>query len=983
MRSMMISSFAVSCWWLLAAPGVFSADEPAESNQAKESAAAQTIQPAAVNLDRAVDFDKDVLPILEEKCIACHYVGGNESKLVLEDVKGIQTGGKRGPSVVAKMPAESLLYQLASRAKEPAMPPLPNDVEAEALTPQELGLLKQWILEGAAAGAGSAPSTINFQPVPERVKPIYSVALSPWGRLAATGRANQIFIYDLEAGEEVARLVDPELGKLERDGHPLYADGAAHRDFVHSFAFNHDGTLLASGGYRVVKLWQRPKNVQLRQITCAGGVTAVAVSSDGQWAACGLADHRIQLFNLSDGSLGPTLEGHTASVTGLVFVSASEAATAEEPPKLISSALDNSLRVWALTDGTAIGQIDTPSPVNGIVVSPDVARVISAGADHVIRVWDLSQTSTAATPAEETAPPQDAAPVNPVLELKGHEKGVTCVALVGPGGAQLISGSEDGTLRVWNLKEGQAIRTMSHGGAVASVSVRPDGQLAASAGLNGVAKLWQLSDGKELAVMKGDLAAERTLGQITEDQTVAKQHVALAKGEVKAAEANQKDREESAKKALEAKTAAAKAVDEAAKKAKEAGEKNEAAKGKLAESKDNEELKKKAAEAEKAFTAAQEASTKAVQANMSAVRSETLAQKAIETAKQRLERVKAAAVAVEENLTKIAAQLTAAQEAAKALQVAVRAVVFSADGKTIATAGDGHTIQLYSGTNGKPLDSLTVDTGNIAALAFTAGNVLISASVDGMASVWDVNPAWRLIGRFGRSEENPLDFNASPFVGRVVSLDFSPDGSLLATGGGEPSRGGELMLWDVAKRALVRTVEQAHSDTVLGVEFSRDGKRLASGAADKFVKIFEVETGKHVRSFEGHTHHVLDVTWKADGATLASAGADNAIKVWNVKTGEQRRTISNYKKQVTAIQYVGLDDTIVSCGGDKTVRFHKTSNGQNFRSFGGGTDYMYAAAATRDAATVVAGGEDGVLRIWNGKDGKSQRTFGPAKPSQQ
>jgi len=982
MRSMMISSLTVTCWWLLAAPGVIAAAEPAESAEAKESKAAPTIEPAAVSLDRAVDFDKDVLPILEEKCIACHYVGGDESKLVLENVKAIHSGGKHGPSVVAKMPAESLLYQLASRAKDPAMPPLPNDVEAEALTPQELGLLQQWILEGAAAGAGSAPSTINFQPVPERVKPIYSVALSPWGRLAATGRANQIFVYDLEAGEEVARLVDPELGKLEHEGHPLYAAGAAHRDFVHSFAFNHDGTLLASGGYRVVKLWQRPKNVQLRQIACGGGVTTVAVSSDGQWAACGLADHRVQLFNLGDGSLGPILEGHTASVTGLAFVSATETETANEPPKLISSALDNSVRIWALADGAAISQIDTPSPVNGIAVSTDAAQVISAGADHVIRIWNLPQASSAATPAEETAPPENAVAVNPVLELKGHEKGVTCIDLVGPSGAQLISGSEDGTLRVWNLKEGKAVRTMSHGGAVAAVSVRPDGQVAASAGLNGVAKLWQLSDGKAVAEMKGDLAAIRNVGQITENQTVAKQHVALAKGEVKAAEANQKDREESAKKAQEAKTAAAKAVEETAKKEKEAGEKNEAAKAKLAESKENEDLKKKAAEAEKAFTTAQEASKKAVQAQMAAVRGETLAQKAIESAKQRLEHVKAAAAAVEENLSKIAARLTAAQEAAKALQVPIRAVVFSADGKTIATAGDGHAIQLYNGANGKPLDLLSVDTGNIAALAFAAGNVLISGSVDGMASVWDVNPSWNLIGRFGRSEEDPLDFNASPFVGRVVSLDFSPDGTLLATGGGEPSRGGELMFWDVAKRTLVRTVEQAHSDTVLGVEFSRDGKLLASGAADKFVKIFEVETGKHVRSFEGHTHHVLDVTWKADGATLASAGADNAIKVWNVKTGEQRRTISNYKKQVTAIQYVGLDDTIVSCGGDKSVRFHKTTNGQNFRSFGGGTDYMYAAAATRDAATVVAGGEDGVLRVWNGKDGKSQRTFDPTKASQ-
>ncbi len=53
-----------------------------------------------------------------------------------------------------------------------------------------------------------------------------------------------------------------------------------------------------------------------------------------------------------------------------------------------------------------------------------------------------------------------------------------------------------------------------------------------------------------------------------------------------------------------------------------------------------------------------------------------------------------------------------------------------------------------------------------------------------------------------------------------------------------------------------------------------------------FVKVFDLSTGQHVRSYEGHTHHVMDVSWKGDGTALVSAGADNAIKVWNAETGE-------------------------------------------------------------------------------------------------
>ena len=111
----------------------------------------QAITPAEVKLGRPVDFERDVYPILDAKCFACHNVAINENGLNLEDVKSILKGGKRGPAVVAKDPDKSLLYKLSARGTTPAMPPLPNKVEAMAVTPQELGIIRQWILEGAAA----------------------------------------------------------------------------------------------------------------------------------------------------------------------------------------------------------------------------------------------------------------------------------------------------------------------------------------------------------------------------------------------------------------------------------------------------------------------------------------------------------------------------------------------------------------------------------------------------------------------------------------------------------------------------------------------------------------------------------------------------------------------------------------------------------------------------------------------------------------
>src|SRR6476646_6250224 len=72
----------------------------------------QAIIPTEVNLGRPVDFERDVYSILDAKCVACHNVAINENGLNLEDVKGILKGGKRGPSVIAKDPDQSLLYKL-------------------------------------------------------------------------------------------------------------------------------------------------------------------------------------------------------------------------------------------------------------------------------------------------------------------------------------------------------------------------------------------------------------------------------------------------------------------------------------------------------------------------------------------------------------------------------------------------------------------------------------------------------------------------------------------------------------------------------------------------------------------------------------------------------------------------------------------------------------------------------------------------------
>jgi WD40 repeat protein len=300
----------------------------------------------------------------------------------------------------------------------------------------------------------------------------------------------------------------------------------------------------------------------------------------------------------------------------------------------------------------------------------------------------------------------------------------------------------------------------------------------------------------------------------------------------------------------------------------------------------------------------------------------------------------------------------------------VRAVSISPDGSAVA-AGRANAIHVYdagSGTyirslidpaltapDGKPLKAahLTI----VEALAYSPdGKYLASGSYQEVV-LWD-------------ARTGTLRKRLTGFADRVVALGFSPNGKLLATGGGAPTEDGEIKVFDVATGKLVVDIKNGHSDTVFGVSFSPDGIKLATCAADKFVKVFEVPSGKLLRTFEGHTHHVLDVAWKADGKVLASAGADNVIKVWDYDKGEQLRTFGNHNKQITRLVFKGKTPDIATCSGDQTVRFWNVDNGGGGMTLGGSKDFLYALSISPNGAVVATGGEEGIVRLYNGANGQ-------------
>ena len=799
---------------------------------------------AEVKRDTPVDFDREVRPFLSDNCFSCHCQTTSKGGLNLETPELMLKGGDSGTAIVAGKAMDSLVLQAAAHLDDDtAMPPRDNKAKAKNLTPEQLGLLKLWIDQGAKASPKS-DRVVQWQPLADSLGAIFAVAVTADGQFAACSRANRVFIYHVPSGR-------------------LVANEAAHRDQVNALAFSPDGTLMASAGYREVKLWRRTTN----------------------------ANKPAQAIAVEPSKLG-RVDGKT-----LAFLNA---------------------------EGKQLAQADHGEAIASFAVRADGQRYATAGGNFA-KLWSADGKL--------------------VAELRGNRYANELVA------------ERDRALQV----------------ATGTVAYRKEGVQAAEKALAATQERIKKST-EALAPKQADLvvkqkaAADAKTAMTAAEQALAMAEADFKKADEKLAAAADKAAQSSAKAAEAIKGAAA--VD-ATKLATDAATALQEA-AKVRNDRDMAEAARKAAApkiepAKKLFADADAALKKAEAAKVTSDTEIELAKGEEKKNPATVAEAKAAVDAAEAARKKSEEGLNASREAAKVAAQPIKAVAFSPDGTTLVTAGDDQLIHTWSAENGSPFEVMSGQKAAITVLAFAPGGELISTAGD-TSLAWSIAPEWKFERSIGTGEPG------SPLTDRVNAVAFSRDGKQLASGSGEPSRDGELKLWDVANGQLVRDFPRIHSDAVCSIDFSPDGKLIATGAADKMARITDIATGKVVRSFEGHTHHVLGVSWSADGRTVATGGAEGMVKVWDFVTGDRKKNIEGYEKEVTAVRFVAASGNLLTSSGDNRVRL-VALDGKEVRAFPEVADFMQSAAASADGKFVVAGGQDSVLRIWNGADGKALAKF--------
>jgi WD40 repeat protein/ABC-type dipeptide/oligopeptide/nickel transport system ATPase subunit len=477
--------------------------------------------------------------------------------------------------------------------------------------------------------------------------------------------------------------------------------------------------------------------------------------------------------------------------------------------------------------------------VMSVAFSPDGKTIVSGSDDNTIKLWNLEGKE--------------------LCTFIGHNNSVISVTF-SPDGKTIASGSLDNTIKIWNLEGKELCTFIGHNNSVISVTFSPDGKTIASGSLDNTIKIWNL-EGRELCTFTGHSKGVVSVTFSPDGKTIA------------------------------------------------------------SGSFDN-TIKTWDLEGKELLTLTGHSNV--VRSVIFSPDGKTIASGSFDNT-----------IKIWDLEGKELHKLTGHNNG-------VLSVAFSPDGKTIASGSSDNQIKTWS-LEGKELLTLIGHSNSVLSVVFSPDSrTIVSGSFDNQIKIWNLEGK-ELITLTGHSNE-------------ILSVAFSPDGKTIVSGSYDTT----IKLWSLEGKELLTLT--GHKDWVMSVVFSPDGKTIASGSSDTTIKLWSLE-GKELLTLTGHSNRVLSIAFSPDGKTIASSSFDNTIKLWSLE-GKELRTLTGHKDWVMSVAFSPDGKTIVSASYDNTIKLWSLE-GKELRTLTGHKDWVMSVAFSPDGKTIVSGSLDNTIKLWN------------------